>query len=127
MKQEIMRIKEQLEQRVEEWLWPENVTREYVDYEITKEIKEKLKYMLNWMKETFKKKQANPDLKTKRLLERGVKVKGLWRMVFGFRETIKQLKLENLYFVVVAKNVMKVEGEEGTDEALLEILKLAWD
>jgi len=46
-------------------------------------------------------------------------------MVFGFRETIKQLKLENLYFVVVAKNVMKVEGEEGTDEALLEILKLA--
>ena len=53
------------------------MTREYVDYEITKEIKEKLKYMLNWMKETFKKKQANPDLKTKRLLERGVKVKGL--------------------------------------------------
>lgn len=48
-------------------------------------------------------------------------------MVFGFRETIKQLKLENLYFVVVAKNVMKVEGEEGTDEALLEILKLAWE
>jgi len=45
--------------------------------------------MLEWLKETFKKKQANPDAKTKKLLGKGVKVKGLRRMVFGFKEAFK--------------------------------------
>lgn len=95
---------------------------EYVDYQITPQIKEKTKQILEWLKDTYWKKQANPDPKTKKLLEKGIKVKGLRRMVFGFWETIKQLKLENAFFIVISKNVIKVDE---TDSQILEIQNLA--
>jgi len=36
-----------------------------------------MRYILEWLKDTYKKKLANPDPKTKKLMERGVKVKNL--------------------------------------------------
>ena len=46
-------------------------------------------------------------------------------MIFGFRESLKHLKVGDTEFIVIATNIIKTEGEESTDETLLEILKIA--
>lgn len=88
-------------------------------------MEEKLKSMIEWLKEKYKKKMANPDKKTQNLLDRGVKIQGLKRMVFGFRETLKHLKIHSAQLIIIATNIMQTSGPEGTDSAILEILKHA--
>ena len=129
MKQEIVEIQKELTERIAEKQAsaqnPRQGPWEYIDHAILPVMEEKLKSMIEWLKEKFKKKMANPDKKTQNLLDRGVKVQGLKRMVFGFRETLKHLKIHTAQLVIIATNIMKTSGPEGTDSAILEILKFA--
>lgn len=89
-----------------------SLIREYVDQILDKKFDKNVGDFFEKLRDIyFKKKQKTPT-KAKR------------RIVSGFREVLKKIKLNEVKFVFIVPNIEKVEGQNGLDEKILEIFKL---
>ena len=89
-----------------------SMIREYVDQILDKNFEKNVSDFIEKLRDIYYKKKQKTPAKAKR------------RIVSGFREVHKKIKLNEVKFVFIVPNIEKVEGKHGLDEKIIEIFNM---
>lgn len=99
-------------------LHPKKSIREYVDMIQTEEIEASVFSLISKLKRLYFNRKTNPNKKGGKSASRNLKK----RYIVGIKEVKKHLYAENLKMIIIAVNLERVEGENGLDVMIYDII-----
>ena len=82
----------------------------------TSELEEAVKALIQKLKKLYFNRKVNPNKKGK--VTKNIKK----RYIVGIKEVIKHLNADNLKMVIVAVNLEKIDGDNGLDDMVWQII-----
>jgi|LauGreDrversion4_2_1035121.scaffolds.fasta_scaffold33357_4 ribosomal protein L7Ae-like RNA K-turn-binding protein len=98
-------------------LHPKKSIREYVDVIQNDELEQSVFNLVQKLKKLYFNRKMNPNKKGGKF-QRNLKK----RYIVGIKEVIKHLNAENLKMIIMAINLERVEGENGLDGMIYDII-----